>query len=291
MAKGIWRYGFVLIFWYCQSCAAAIHVPIQLEFQHYDPQTVQLSNAGRYNSITTETNFLLFKQFSRSVPVIEVPMARTEHMMDSGASICTMDRVKNSSRDAKYLFSKPVNFYLGYRLYQLAQFPVLAAELLNEQGQVKSIAQVMQAVPQAKLLVPEHFSFGETLDQQIRQLPAKQILPLAAPHYHTNFIGMFASKRAEFVIAYPTEMNLFMQSKPELHTRSYGIAGSPALITGHVMCSDTARNRQFIQAVDQALTTLYREKSFLLAHTRYLGKQEAEQVSRFIRQYADKERH
>lgn len=287
MAKCIWLCSFVLIFLYCQSCAAAIYVPIQIEFQHYDPQTVQLSNAGQYNSINTETNFLLFKQFARSVPVTEVPMARTEHMMDSGASICTMDRVKNNTRDAKYLFSKPVNFYLGYRLYQLAHFPAIASELLNEQGQVKSISQVMQATPYAKLLVQEHFSFGETLDQQISQLPNQQILPLTAPHYHTNFIGMFASNRAEFVIAYPTEMSFFIQSKPELHTRSYGIVGSPELITGHLMCSDTARNRQFIQSVDQALTKLYRDKRFLLAHTRYLGKQEAEQVSRFIRQYAD----
>jgi len=280
------RYGLTLLGFYCHASVAAIHVPLQLEFHHYDPQTVQLHNAGQYNSITTETNLLLFKQFSRPVQLLEVPMARTELMMDSGGSICTMDKVKNSSRAAKYLFSKPVNFYLGYRLYQLDEFPALAADLLNKNGQVKSIAQVMQATAHAKLLVPEHFSFGEVLDQQIRQLPAKQILPLAASHYHTNFIGMFASKRAEFVIAYPTEMSFFMQSKPELKVRSYGIASAPELITGHLMCTDTAQNRKFIQAVDRALTALYRDKSFLQAHSRYLGKQDAEHISRLIRRYA-----
>jgi uncharacterized protein (TIGR02285 family) len=285
MAARFWRYAVVLIFVYCNSSVAAVHVPLQLEFHHYDPETVQLLNAAQYNSANTETNLLLFKQFSKTVSLIEVPMARSELMMDSGESICTLDRVLNSNRSAKYLFSKPVNFYLGYRLYQLEAFPVLAAELLNNKGQVKSIAQVMQKVLHAKLLVPEHFSFGEVLDQQIRQLPAKQILPLAAPHYHTNFIGMFASKRAEFAIAYPSEMSFFLQDKPQLKVRSYGIETAPELITGHLMCTKTEQNRKFIQAVDQALTLLYRQKSFLLAHTRYLDKQEADQISRLIRQY------
>lgn len=286
MATWIGRYSFLLIFLSGHINAAAIHVPLQLEFHHYDPDTVKLSNAGQYNSITTETNALLFKRFSRAVRMIEVPIARTEHMMDNGDSICTMDKVKNNTRSAKYLFSKPVNFYLGYRLFQLEQFPALDTTLLNDKGQVISIAQVMQANPNAKLLVPEHFSFGETLDQQIHHLPAKQILPLAASHYHTNFMGMFASQRAEFVIAYPTEMSFFMKSKPELKARSYGIADSPELITGHMMCTDTARNRQFVQAVDKVLTQLYREKSFLLAHTRYLDEQNAKQISHLIRRYS-----
>lgn len=275
----------VFLFLCCKLCEAAIHVPLQLEFQHYDPQTVQLINERKYKSVNTETNFLLFQQFSRAVKVIEIPIARTEQMMDSGQSICTMDRVKNSSRSAKYLFSKPVNFFLGYRLYQLATSPRIPAELLNDKGQVKDISQLMAAIPRAKLLVQKNFSFGDILDNQIRQVPENQILLLSAPHYHTNFIGMFASQRAEFVIAYPTEMKLFMQNKQKLHIRSYGLEDAPELITGHLMCSDTDRNRHFIEAVDNTLTTLYRDKNFLLAHTRYLNEDEGRQISRFIRQY------
>lgn len=277
----------VFLFLCCKLCEAAIHVPLQLEFQHYDPQTVQLINERKYKSVNTETNFLLFQQFSRAVKVIEIPIARTEQMMDSGKSICTMDRVKNSSRSAKYLFSKPVNFFLGYRLYQLATFPRIPAELLNDRGQVKNISQLMAATPRAKLLVQKNFSFGDILDNQIRQVPENQILLLSAPHYHTNFIGMFASQRAEFVIAYPTEMTLFMQNKQKLHIRSYGLEDSPELITGHLMCSDTDRNRHFIEAVDNTLTTLYRDKNFLLAHTRYLNEDEGTQINRLIRQYTD----
>jgi uncharacterized protein (TIGR02285 family) len=186
----------------------------------------------------------------------------------------------------KYLFSKPVNFFLGYRLYQQQSFPAVAAQQLNGKGQLQSVVALMQANPHAKLLVPEHFSFGELLDQQIQQLASKQVVAIGASHYHTNFIGMFASGRADFVIAYPTEMSDFMQDKSELQVRSYGIAGVPELISGHLMCTDTVANRQFIQAVDKVLTSLYQDPRFILAHTRYLKAEDAKHISRLIRQYA-----
>lgn len=279
-------YYFLVLLLCCCGASAAIHVPSQLEFHHYDHETVQLFNKGTYQSINTETNYLLFQHFSTPVTVLEFPLARTEYMMNSGASICTMDRVKNNDRDAKYLFSKPVNFYLGYRLFQLAELPAVSPQLLTRKGEVRSIVQVLLSMPKAKLLVPEYFSFGDILDQQLHQLPEHQLLKFSTTHYHSNFLGMFGSKRAEFVIAYPTEMSIFMNNKPGLKIRSYGIADSPELITGHMMCTDTVRNRLFIQAVDKVLTVLYREKSFLLAHTRYLDEQSAKHISQLIRQYA-----
>lgn len=287
MSKGFWRSSLGGLALYCGCGVAAIHVPLQLQFHHYDPQTVTLLNSGKYNSITTETNTLLFNRFGRAVEVVQVPFARTEHMMDSGAPVCTTDRVKNKTRAQRYLFSKAVNFFLGYRLYQLTTVPPIATEHLNSKGQIRSIAEVMNALPHAHLLVSEHFSYGEALDQDIRKVAQRQVLPLAASHYSENFLGMFASKRAEFAVLYPTEFKNFMQNHPELQTRSYEIASSPALITGHLMCTDTTQVRKFIQAVDSELTKLYQDKGFIQAHTRYLGKEDAELISALIQQYAN----
>ncbi|MBY0420104.1 MAG: hypothetical protein K2W88_18785 [Pararheinheimera sp.] len=60
MIARFWRYALVLVFVYCNSSVAAVHVPLKLEFHHYDPETVQLLNAAQYNSVNTETNLLLF---------------------------------------------------------------------------------------------------------------------------------------------------------------------------------------------------------------------------------------
>jgi uncharacterized protein (TIGR02285 family) len=286
MARRQWITMLFALLIYSPVCMAVIQLPLQLQFHHYDPLTVTLMNKGQYYSVTTETNLLLFQHFSKPVRLIEVPMARSELMMDNLESICTLDKVKNSERLGKYLFSKPVNFFLGYRLYQQQNSPAVVAQQLNAKGQLQSVVALMQANPHAKLLVPAHFSFGELLDQQIQQLPSKQVVAIGAPHYHTNFIGMFASGRADFVIAYPTEMSASMQSDTRLQVRSYGIAGVPELISGHLMCTDTAANRQFIQAVDKVLTSLYQDPRFILAHTRYLKAEDAKHISRLIRQYA-----
>lgn len=286
MARRQWSIVVLLLLAFSPDCRAAIELPLQLQFHDYDAQTVELMNKAQYNSVTTETNTLLFQHFSSPVRLIEVPMARSELMMDNSESICTLDKVKNSNRTEKYLFSKPVNFFLGHRLYQQQSFPAVAAQQLNSKAQLLSVVALMQANPHAKLLVPEHFSFGELLDRQIQQLASKQIVAIGASHYHTNFIGMFALGRADFVIAYPTEMSAFMQDNPELQVRSYGIAGVPELISGHLMCTDTAANRRFIQAVDKVLTSLYQDPRFMQAHTRYLNAEDAKRISRLIRQYA-----
>ncbi|RVT46006.1 hypothetical protein EMM73_11110 [Rheinheimera sediminis] len=289
MPKSFPCFSMLLISMACTAHGAAVHVPVRLEFHHYDLPTVNMLNAGQYNSINTETNVLLFEQLVKPIRLIEVPVARSELMMSGKKPICTLDKVKNSSRVEKYLFSKPVNFYLGYRLYQLSESPALAEALLNSHGQVKSIAEVMQATPGAQLLVPKYISFGDVLDQQIRQLPSKQVSPLSAPLYDSHFIGMFASKRAEFAIAYPTEMSLFLSRKRGVSVRSYAIADVPELITGHLMCANTASTKAFIQAVDRVLVTLYRDDRFILAHTRYLEQEDASQLSRLISHYADQE--
>lgn len=289
MPKSSPWFSMLLISLTCSAHSTVVHVPARLEFHHYDLPTVNMLNAGHYNSINTETNVLLFEQLVKPIRLIEVPVARSELMMSGKESICALDKVKNSSRLAKYLFSKPVNFYLGYRLYQLSESPALAEELLNRHGQVKSVSDVMKATPNAQLLVPKHISFGDVLDQQIRQLPSKQVSPLSAPLYDSHFIGMFASKRAEFVIAYPTEMSLFLSRKRGVSVRSYAIADVPELITGHLMCANTASTKAFIQAVDRVLASLYRSERFVLAHTRYLNQEDASRLSRLISHYADEQ--
>lgn len=246
-----------------------------IELHHYDHQSVQLLNKGQAASLTITTNLLVLQQIAPGLKVREVPIARTDKMMLDGAPVCAIDRVKTNQRQQHFLFSKPVNFYLGYRLYQRADASPLPQLALNKQGQVLSLAGALAAVPGSRLLVSSRFAFADPLDGQIAKLDASQQEVIYDGHYVQQFIGMLLAGRADFALIYPSALYENFQDRPPVALRSYAIVGVPPLISGQFMCADTPHTRAWLATVDQALTALYQQPAFFAAHRRFLPAQQA----------------
>lgn len=254
-------------------CLADTVAPAFPQLVHLDHETVTALNSHQATWLTTETNLLLLDKLGWTGKVQEMPTARIDASMQSRPNICTLDRVKTKQRQQVALFSKPVNFFVSYRLYQHASQPEIAATFLDEEGAVRNLAGMLRQ-SKSQLLVPRHFSYGNVVDAEIQHIRPHQRVDVDGVDYFQQLIGMFAARRADYVIVYPTAVHTHFGGDWPMPVRSYAIAGTPAVTTGHIMCSDTPSNRQWLQRVDAALDALYNDPKFLQAHLKYLPTNE-----------------
>lgn len=240
---------------------------------HLDNDTVTAFNQRQATWLTTATNLLLLKQLGWHGTVQQMPMARIEVAIKNRQHICTFDRLVTKERQQHAIFSKPVNFFVSFRLYQHAAQPPITAPFLDKQGQVKNLDGWLRH-SKSQLLVPRHFSYGTTVDAELQQIRPRQRIDVDGVDYFQQLIGMFAAHRADYVIVYPTAVLSHYGSDWPMPVRSYMIAGTPAVTTGHIMCADTPQNRRWLQQVDAALQTLYQDPRFLKAHLTYVPASE-----------------
>lgn len=268
---------------------AASTLPAAVELHHYNAESVTLyNNGGTDQSADIDTIHLLFKTLQWPLQVQQVPLARTDHMMAQGKAVCSLNRVKNTDRASRFLFSRPLNVYLGYQLYQHGQAPAVPNGLLNSDGQIQALKALMHHFNRQQIVVPKSYSFGDQLDAAIADLPPRQITAIATEDYYQHFVAMFEAGRADFILLYPTEMQGYLQQNPGLKVRRYALAQAPAYLTGHLMCADTPATRQFIQQVDQALLQLYRQDDFIDANSYKLSAVDAQQIRQIIQTLAVK---
>ena len=263
--------------------AVVVDVPQVFRLYGYDTGYVSAINKRIFKTITTDTNQLLLQKFSRNVEVIELPFARIEREMQGTGVRCTTDRIKTPERQQKYLFSLPVNFYLGYRLYQRADLMPLKPPVINDDGDVSNLNVLFEHEPKSRLLVSAHFSLGAYLDAELQKVPDAKKIVVTTSEYYQQFLGMFLAKRTEYAVLFPTAIQEHYHSDLPMPARSYGIAGAPAVVAGHLMCNKSEEIEQFIQQVNQALLELYQDQEFINAHQRYMLPEDAAIVARYIR--------
>ncbi len=260
--------------------------PVAVEIHHYDAESADMLNSGGSDhSADIDTVRLLFKTIATPLQVQQMPIARTDRMMEQGLPVCSLNRVKSAERASKYLFSLPVNFYLGYQLYQHAAAAAVPPALLDKQGQIRSLKALMQQYPRQQIVIPKDYSFGDALDNAVAELPARQITAISTSHYYQHFVAMFEAGRADFILLYPTEMQAYLQKNPALKVRQYPLAQAPAYASGHLMCGDTALTRKFIEKVDVALKQLYRQQAFVEANSYTLSAADQRKIQQIIRQH------
>ena len=280
------RFWLLLFFGSALPVQATAPAPLAVELHHYDAESVAMFNSGGSDhSADIDTVRLLFKAIATPLQVQQMPIARTDRMMEQGLPVCSLNRVKSTERASKYLFSLPVNFYLGYQLYQHAAAAAVPPAQLDKQGQIRSLKALMQHYPRQQIVVPKDYSFGDSLDKAVAELPARQITAISTWHYYQHFVAMFEAGRADFILLYPTEMQAYLQKNPALKVRQYPLAQAPAYASGHLMCADSALTRKFVEKVDAALTQLYRQQAFVEANSYTLSKDDQRKIQQIIRQY------
>lgn len=224
-------------------------------------------------STSVDTAQMLMNRLGYKQPILNVPLNRSFQVMDNASNVCVINKIETPERQAKYQYSIPLNFFHTQQLFQLARLEPVPQRLLNEQGAVTSISEVLQHYQDAAIVLPRHYSYGERIDEDLKGLRDSQVIELSNEVYYARFMQLFVQGRADFALIFPSAIYRHFGDKIPLEVRRYSIANNPRFVSGHVICPNTEVGQKHIQLVNQAITQLYREPAFIDAHTKYLSQQ------------------
>jgi len=136
--------------------------------------------------------------------------------------ICTFNRLKTPERQKTALFSRPVNFLNGFRLYQNASIAPVDQRFLTADGAIRDLASMLN-FSKGQLLLLSNFSYGDLLEAKIKQIRATNRVNISGTDYFQQLIGMFVAHRADYAIVYPNVVYFNFKGDWPMPTRSYAI--------------------------------------------------------------------
>ncbi|APD94900.1 hypothetical protein BM523_13270 [Alteromonas mediterranea] len=239
-------------------------------------------------STSVDTVQMLVDEIGYKDPVLHVPVVRSFAYMEHGENICVLNKIKAPEREKNHLYSLPLSFFQTQRFYQLASLPPIEKEFLDDKGRILSISRVIEAFPDSFIVLPEEYSFGERVDDDLKQVSREQILHVANNIYYSRFMEMFAKGKSDFALIFPATLYRNFGENMPIRVRSYSIADNPDYVTGHVICPDTAQGAKHIERINAAIKRIYLTPAFVHAHTRYLPAQDKQNLRTIIKQSIEK---
>ncbi|MDO6565537.1 hypothetical protein Q4561_00565 [Alteromonas sp. 1_MG-2023] len=231
-----------------------------------------------------DTAQLLLDAIDYNKPILEVSLKRSFQQIENGESVCVINKIKSAEREKKYTISLPLNFFQTQKLYQLASLAPLAPELLNENGEVVSIQKALNAFKASAIVLPETYSFGERVDNDLSNIDDSQIITLSNSTFFTRFMKIISAGKADFALIFPASLYQSFGDTQPVEMRSYAIANNPKFVSGHMICGKTPEALAFIEKVNAAIKSIYSKPIFIEAHTKYLPANSKQIIERAIQQ-------
>lgn len=226
---------------------------------------------------------LLFESIGVPEKFVMIPLNRQNRILKQVEyAACSLYRFKSEERAQKYAFSEMIYFFQHYKLYQQSTLEPLGKDILNESGDIRSLPILFNARPNGKLLtVPKHY-YGSVLDQQLSQLPKDVKIDLIGSNPPDSLSRMFFSKRGDYALLFPSEVAAYLTQYPNNSYRRYALANVESATKGYMMCNKHPDSYTFINKVNQALPSLYKDPSYQKAHLDYYESSEHETIIKFI---------
>ncbi|WP_218313175.1 hypothetical protein [Alteromonas antoniana] len=213
---------------------------------------------------------LLLNELDAPLDFIYAPYKRTQRLLTEAEPACTFYALKTAPREQAHYFSLPLTFLSTPRLYIRGDKP-LDDDLLNENGELKSLEAFFDAKPDALMLLIDGVSYGDALDSRLAALSERNIVKRASGDRHNKLSGMFFRDRVDIALIYPQEVKQHLALNPEDTEpfQSYVIAGVPATTSGYIMCNQYPQTEALIARVNQALMRLYDTTAFIEGQLRH----------------------
>ena len=250
--------------------------------------TERVNLQGNPYSTSVDTVQMLVNEIGYTDPVLHVPLVRSFAYMQHGENICVLNKIKAPEREKNHLYSLPLSFFQTQRFYQLASLPPIEKEFLDEKGRILSISRVLEAFPDSFIVLPEEYSFGERIDDDLKQVNREQILRIANNIYYSRFMEMFSKGKSDFALIFPATLYRSFGENMPIKVRSYSIADNPDYVSGHVICPNTPQGAEHIKRINAAIKRIYLTPEFINAHTRYLPAQDKQNLRTIIEQSIEK---
>ncbi len=216
-----------------------------------------------------KTYRLLLSKLNVPIEFEYSPFKRSLRELNGEEPACNYYAVENAERKDHFLFSLPLTFLPSPRVYTHSP---IDRYLLNEEGEIESLEQTLEAQPGKVILLTESISYGDELDKLISQLPERNIVWRASGDMHNKVSEMFFKHRTQMALTYPQEIKQFLSDHavPDSAYYSYGVQGVPAIVAGKIMCNKHPANAAYLNDINKGILALYDDKEYLdtqLFHT------------------------
>lgn len=270
--KLAYRFGLAALAIYAQSASSQLLD----EFTIYTDSKLMMSEFEKqpYQNVSTalDTVKLLLDELRYQEEVMFTSLPRAFALMEDGENACVVNKISNPERKQKFAISLPLNFFQSVRLYQLAELPPVADELLTGNQQLRSLHDTLSEYPESAIILPRDFSYGKQLDSDIAQANPEQIIFLPSDVYFERFMLLFFRHKVGFALIFPSTYHRAMQYISPIPVREYKVEGIDAFTSGHVLCANTEQGRAVIARINEGIKSVYTKPEFLEAHVRYLPK-------------------
>jgi len=241
--------------------------------------TIGTPLAANTSTSTYTEDLILSGLTNYKIELQRVSMKRIGAQLKSKNNACAASRIKTKSRESYSVYSTPQNIYLGHKIYRLSNDIPLSPKIFNEVGNIKSLFDLFAYYPDSILAIADAVSYGKFLDNQISQLNKDTLYNRGGGHRIVGINEMLFKNRVDFIIYYPTEINLL--SSESVSLESYHIEGSEPYILGHFVCSDSKLGKAVITDINTLLNKAYSTKAFYQAHTRWLLPADIQRLNGF----------
>lgn len=224
-------------------------------------------------SIATDSNRLLINALKNYyVKPLYMPSARAEILLQQDTAFCLSNRLKTPQREAKYLYTKPINIYMGLRLYYRHDHKI-PTDAIDKNGKLISLVALFNRHTKRKLLVLSGRSFGQTLDAQISRINKRNLVTRAGMDEEAASMAMLGRGRIDYLIEYPPDIKMALSRfTPSLQLKSIALADATDYVVGYITCSKTTMGEKIVEDINRALTQLYKTAAFYQAHKYHLGQ-------------------
>lgn len=192
---------------------------------------------------------------------------------DTEKSICALFKLKTAERLDKYYFSLPISFLSTNRLYLRRGMQPLAADLLNADGELKSIGSLFTD-NQKTIMLWNHISYGELVDKELKKIPGKNKIVIQGLSSHGTLAKMIERGRTDYAIVFPSEVADFESEEQDFDLLSYRIERIKPISYGHLMCNKNDASKAWLRKANDIILELYNSPEFFKANTFNINPQE-----------------
>jgi uncharacterized protein (TIGR02285 family) len=200
--------------------------------------------------------------------------AQAAKLLQRRPNVCVGNKLPVPERRNWGLIShQPQVIFPGLRLYVLQSSGLRSWLAQQSRGKPLSMQRLLSTHQRFKLGFNSDRSYGDKLDPLLSEAAnQRNLFSRSGPDNAGGLLQMFSLGRIDLLIEYPNVVEHYLAQLPQPPAvQSFALQESPALLPGHIICSDTPEGRLQLTSLDQAISTVSQQRAYLDAHLQWFA--------------------
>ncbi len=223
-----------------------------------------------------ESTFRLLEPLLQGLTVSrqQATTAQAAKLLQRRPNVCVGNKLPLPERRSWGIIShQPQVIFPGLRLYVLQASGLRPWLTQQSSGKPLSLQRLLSANQRFKLGFSTGRSYGDQLDPLLQHAAnQRNLFSRSGPDNAGGLLQMFSLGRIDLLIEYPNVVEHYLAQLPKPPAvQSFALQESPALLPGHIICSDTPQGRLLLTSLDQAISKVSQQRAYLDAHLHWFA--------------------